>query len=325
MMETRLSIIIVSWNVQQELLDCLRSIGDHPPFGPYEVIVVDNASTDGTIETVRREFASVRVVANTENRGFSAGNNAGIKESKGEYVLLLNPDTVVHPGALDTLTQFLEENADVAACGPRLLDGDGHNCCSVGAVPTFRGILYRSTPFRWLGIFRGHYNRLSREGPGYDRVAHVEQLSGAALLIRRSVLEQIGLLDERFFMYYEDVDLCLRITAAGWRIAFVPSATITHLGGRSAAQVSARKRMLLYASLLTYLRKHRGRLSTTLFNLAFKPGVILKELGHVFSGSVVFGVSLLLFDRRRQLKAQAKVKDSAMFLGQYGLFFLLKA
>jgi len=320
----KLSVIIVSWNVRDDVLACLESLYKNPPSRASEIIVVDNASTDGTVDAVKRDFPEVVTVTNSENRGFAAANNQGIEKSRGEYILFLNPDTIVHPNSLDVLVNLMDDNKDAGACGPKLLDSDGTTCLSVGWVPTFRAVLYGKTVFRPLGIFRGHYKKLRTDDFNYDKQTDVEQLSGAALMVRLSVIEEVGPMDESFFMYYEDADLCLRIRKAGWRIVYVPESVITHIGGKSSAQVSAKKRIMVYSSLLTYFRKHRGRFATGLFAFVFKPGVIVRDILNIFSGTISFIIFVLLFDQRKRLKSSEKIKNSIMFLGKYSSQFLFK-
>jgi len=321
----KLSVIIISWNVKDCLITCLRSIEANQPCCDCEIIVVDNASTDGTVDLLKREFSQVKLIANSGNKGFSAANNQAIKIAKGEYLLLLNPDTVVHPCSLDTLITFLDTSPDFGACGPKLLDADGRMHASIGYVPTFRSILYGKTIFRSLGLFQGHYRKLQTDNIDCSKQVDVEQISGAVLMVRCSLMKQIGLMDESFFLYYEDVDLCLRIRKAGWRIAYVPEAMITHTGGRSTLQVSAKKKFMLYKSLLIYLRKHKGRFPTTLFSFIFKPGVIIKEMLNVFVGTVTFAFSILLSNRRRKRKSLLKIKNSTVFILRYMWYFLFKA
>ena len=153
-----LSILIVAWNTRDILLACLESIGQHAPHRPYEIIVVDNASTDGAVESLRR-LPQVHVIANDRNRGFAVANNQGLRTASGRYILLLNPDTIIHPHSLDILCEFMDHNEEVAACGPRLLNGDGTLQPSTRRFPTFRGALYRYTPLKSLGVFRRHYRR----------------------------------------------------------------------------------------------------------------------------------------------------------------------
>jgi hypothetical protein len=313
----KLSIIIVCWNVRRDLLRCLQSIKEYPADESFEIIVVDNAGTDGTVEAVKKNFSEVTIIENKENRGFSAANNQAIRIAKGQYLFLLNPDTLVHPGSLDTMIQFLDNHPGAGACGPNLGDEDGTAHNSVGYVPTFRSLLYRKTFFKSLGIFRGHYRKLQADNFNYDRQADVEQLSGAALMVRRSVMNEIGLMDESFFLYYEDVDLCLRIRKARWKIVYVPDALITHAGGKSTQQMSAKKNIILYKSIFIYLRKHKGKLSTTLFAFVFKPGIIIRELLNVLSNGSVYLFSILSHNRYRQAKSLTKVTNSAIFLAKY--------
>ena len=239
----KLSIIIVSWNVKEDLVNCLRSIEENPASEPFEVIVVDNASGDRTIEFIKNKFPDVVVIANSQNLGFAAANNQGIEKSQGEYVLLLNPDTIVHSGSLDVLIEFMDKNEDVGICGPQLLNQDGTIQSSARCFPSFRGALYRHTVFRLLRIFRKEYKKWLMKDFDHNARKEVNQLMGSALFIRKTVIDSIGMMDETFFMYYEEVDLCYRVKQDRWRIVFVPEAKITHLGGKSSEQIIVRKRI----------------------------------------------------------------------------------
>jgi hypothetical protein len=320
----KLSIIIVSWNVREDLVRCLRSIEDNHPLTPYEVIVVDNASSDGTMECLRRDFPAATVIENEQNRGFAAANNQGIQKAGGQYIFLLNPDTIVHSGSLDVLIRFMDNNPDAGACGPKLLDGIGKPCHWGGEFPTFRFALYSKTILRLLGIFRGHYKKVKKGTFYRDRQSEVSHLCGAALMVRRSVIEKIGSLDESFFMYYEDVDLCLRVVQTGARVFYVPEAMITHFGGGSSNQTSGKQHLMSYKSLLILFRKHRGNAATMLFALIFKPGVILKEIWNVFSGAIVYLVFAILQNPQKQAKSLTKAKRSANFLRRYTWQFLFR-
>lgn len=313
----KLSIIIVSWNVGEDLLRCLESIKENLPCEKFEMIVIDNGSTDGTVKVVRKNFPEVVMVANDENRGFAVANNQGIKIAKGQYILLLNPDTIVHDGALDRLIGFMDDNPDVGACGPKLLNEDGTTQRSVRRFPTFRAALYRHTIFSLAGLFRGQYHKWLMKDFAYDTQKDVDQLMGSALLIRRSVIDQVGKMDEIFFMYYEEVDLCYRIKKAGWRIVFMPEAVITHLGGHSARQIPVERRIIMLTSLLTFFRKHRGTFRTGLFNIIFKPLVLLRYFFHLCRDAVKYIFAFLLFNRNRQAKCAIRIKNSVLFLGKY--------
>jgi hypothetical protein len=321
----KLSIIIVSWNVREVLLDCLQSIDRHPPSENFEIILVDNASTDRTVDAVRPDFPQVSVMANDQNRGFAAANNQGLAGARGEYLLLLNPDTIVHPHSLNTLCAFMDRHPDAGACGPRLLNEDGTIQASVRRFPSFRGALYRYTILRYLHVFRGQYEAWWMKDFRHDRQMDVDQLMGAALMLRRAAVDQVGRMDERFFLYYEEVDLCYRLKQAGWRVVFVPEAIITHLGGQSSKQVPVAKRVMALSSLLRYFRKHRGPATTGLFNCLFKPAVLARELCEMVASSAVYAGSLLTFNSERRRKAAEKIGSSATLLGKHSWWLLFKA
>ena len=320
----KLSIIIVSWNVMEELVGSLRSIRENRPSAEFEIIVVDNASSDGTVDSIKQHFPDVTIISNKENRGFAAGNNQGIKKARGQYLLFLNPDTIVHPLSLDVLMNFMDGNSDAGACGPKLLNDDSTTQPSTRRFPTFRGALYRHTAFRFLWIFRSEYEKLLMKDFDYDREMDVDEVTGAALMVRRSVMDRVGCMDEDFFMYYEEVDLCYRIKQASWRTVFVPEAVITHLGGRSASQISVMNHVLMLTSLLTFFRKHRGKLTTGVFSCVFKPAVILGNVCNIAVGTVTYIFATVTLNKRIRAKNAAKVKNSAILLGKYSLKLLFK-
>jgi GT2 family glycosyltransferase len=320
----RLSIIIVSWNVRQHLVTCLRSIEENKPHAEFEIIVVDNASSDDTVNCIRHDFPKVTVIANKENRGFAAANNQGIRKAQGQYLLFLNPDTIVHPDSLDVLMKFMDRNSDVGACGPKLLNEDGIIQPSARRFPTFRGALYRHTAFKFLRIFRGEYKKWLMKDFSHDKQMDVDQVMGAALMTRRSIIDELGTMDERFFMYYEDVDLCHRIKQAGWRIVFTPDAVITHFGGRSSIKIPVRRRMMMLASLLRFFRKHRGRFTTFAFSCVFKPSIILRDIYNFATGSLTYIFATLALNKRRREKSVANVKNSTILLVKYSWQLLVK-
>lgn len=317
MKHIKLSIIIVSWNVEKYLVNCLSSIEKNRPSVEYEIIVVDNASTDGIVDRIRRDFPNVCLVENISNIGFAAANNQGIEMAKGQYLFLLNPDTIVHPDAMDSLTKYLDEHEDVGACGPKLVREDGSLYILNGSDPTVRSLLYGKTIFRSLGIFRGHYKKLKNRKYDFNKQTQFDQLSGSAIMVRKSVITEIGMMDENFFLYFEDVDLCVRLRKAGWKLVYVPDAVITHIGGRSSVHVSAKKQMMLLDSLFVYFRKHHGRFVSRCFSLIFKPSVIIKEIVNFFSGLAGFGGAFLIGNGTLHLKSAAKIKKSMDFLKNY--------
>ena len=320
----KISVIIVSWNVKRYLVDCLNSLQQYPPSHKYEIIVVDNNSIDGTSDLVKEKFPYINFIKNEQNLGFAAANNRGIKVAKGLYIFLLNPDTIVHKGAVDRLIGFMDDNPDVGACGPKLLNADGTTQGSVRQFPTFRAALYRHTIFKVLLIFRKQQHRYMMRHFSYDRQMDVDQVTGAAFMTRKSIVDQIGAMDEQFFMYYEEVDFCYRVNKAGYRIVFTPTAAITHFGGQSSGQIPIENRMMLVKSMLMFFRKHRGRFVTGLFNVLFKPAVILRDINNIAVGCLMCVLATLLANQRRRLKAVTKIKRSSVWLGKYSWLLLFK-
>ncbi len=240
------SIVIVSFNARADLERCLQSLHDAPPSRSHEIIVVDNASADGSADAAR-QWPAVRVIETGANLGFSRGNNVGIRASTGLNLLLLNSDTIVPPDAIDTLLAQLDRHADVAVVGPRLIDASGHAELSFGRMVG---------PFAEL-----RQKRIAKGSPtDIDALTRREHspdwVSGACLLVRRADAEAVGLLDERYQMYLEDVDFCAAIRARGKRILFVPAVEVTHLRGRSAQAAPAATRLAYRRSQLAFYEKH---------------------------------------------------------------------
>jgi GT2 family glycosyltransferase len=218
----------------------------------------------------------------------------------------------------------MDENKDIGVCGPKLLNENGTTQPSTRRFPTFRAALYRHTIFRSIGIFRKQYRRWLMKDFSHDEQTDVDQLMGACLLVRKSVLEEVGVLDEDFFMYYEEVDLCFRIKRAGYRVVFVPEAAIVHLGGRSAAQVPVRKRIAAMTSLLKFFKKHCGGFSTGLFACLFKPAVALKDVMTIVISSITYVFSAAVSNRKRCEKCSKEIKNSVQLLGTYSWLSLFK-
>ncbi len=313
----KLSIIIVNWNVREDLINCLRSIEQNPPSYKYEVIVVDNASTDGSADAVRGEFSWARLIVNERNLGFAAGNNVGLEKAFGEYVLFLNSDTLVHRGSLDGLVSFMDSNPNVGGCGPKLLNGDGTVQPSARRFPPLLGVLHRYTFFRYLLIFRGQYHKWLMKDFGHDEQMDVDQVMGAALMVKRSVVDELGGMGREYYMYYDDVDMCYGIKQAGQRVVFLPNIVVTHLGGRSMNRIPVDRRVMTLRSMLTFLRKRHGSFNIGMFNLIFKPGVILLNVCDLGIGAVTYALAALASDRKRREYGAAKVRKAAELLGGY--------
>jgi GT2 family glycosyltransferase len=243
---TDVSIVIVSFNAQADLVRCLESLDAAPPRARHEIIVVDNHSADGSAESARR-FPGVQVIENDTNLGFARANNVGIRASAGENLLLLNSDTLVPPGAIDRLLEILGRRPDVAVIGPRLVDADGRAELSFGrTLGPFNELRQK-----WRTRRHGCVDQLTRRPHAPDWV------SGACLLVRRADAEAVNLLDERYFMYAEDVDFGVAIRARGRGILFTPDVEVVHLRGRSAASAPAATDRAYRRSQIAFYEKHR--------------------------------------------------------------------
>ena len=262
-----LSVVILNWNVRDLLQQCLKSLTTaHDPFST-EVIVVDNASSDDSVAMMRAEFPDVRLVVNTTNRGYAGGNNDGIAAATRRYVLILNPDTQAVGDALSTLATYADAHPDVGVVAPQLLNADGSVQSSRRRFPTLMTALFESTwlqPIAPRGVLRDYYV-LDRAD---DETQEVDWAVGACLLVRRQVIQQVGALDEEFFMYSEEMDWCRRIQQAGWRIVYLPQAQVIHHMGKSSDQVVAQRHIYFQTSKVRYFRKHHGKWTAGFLRIA---------------------------------------------------------
>lgn len=256
-----LSVIIVNWNVRDLLRGCLRSLYDGPQGVTFEIFVVNNDSTDGSPEMMRREFPHVHLIQNVKNLGFARANNQAMKLSQGRYLLLLNPDTLILHDAVTKMVRFMDDHSEVGALGPKILTGEGQidfRCAR--RFPSLGSELWEKTGL----AARFPNNRLlGRHLMGdwdHEDCREVELLTGACLVVRREVIDQVGPLDEDFFLYGEDVDWCYRIKRAGWKIFYYPDAAIIHLGGQSSAPVQVELDMEALRSMNLFFRKDYGLL-----------------------------------------------------------------
>jgi len=254
---TDLSIVIVNWNTRDLLAQCLDSIREVGGDLPLEVIVVDNASTDGSVEMMEKRFPEVRRIVNEENEGFVQANNQALSQCQGRTVLLLNSDTRLLPGALEVPLRFMEQHPKVGMVGVKLLNDDRSFQASYTPFPTL---------WREFLILSGLGRRLIRpsfpsHGPPEDGKARPISgyVEGAYMLARRRAIEEVGGLDERIFMYAEDVDWCYRFEQSGWEIWFLPQVSIIHYGGQSTCKRQRRMEAELYRSRVYFFEKHYGR------------------------------------------------------------------
>jgi len=257
MINPELSIIIVSWNVKELLKGCLQSIFKFQNNLALEVIVVDNASSDSTVEMIKKEFPNVKVIANTNNLGFAAANNQGIKESTGEYLLILNPDTKIIKDSLKKMLDFIKQNNQVGIAGFKHVNPDFTLQPSVRRFPNFWPLFFILTKIYKIFPKLPAVEDYFAKDLDYKIPQPVDQVAGSCMLIRKKVLEQIGLFDEKFFIWFEEVDLCKRAKSAGLEVWYTPIAEIIHYGGQSFNQkLTWEKQKLFFQSACYYFKKH---------------------------------------------------------------------
>ena len=264
-----LSVIVVNWNGGELLARCLAAVPAGAGGRSHEVLVVDNGSRDGSPAMVRERFPDITLLEPGRNLGFAAANNLAAARARGRYLVLLNPDTECRPGSLAVLADHLDAHPGVAACGPTLLDGDGRPTLSWGTPPRLRyHLLSLLDPSRrWLPR-RWREQAMARPPlPGRTDPYPVDYVVGACLAIRRDAWDRVGPLDERFFLYFEENDWCLRARRAGWAVHLVPAAAVVHHEGRCAALAGDFAVRQFQHSLRLFVAKHQGRRRVPLYRL----------------------------------------------------------
>lgn len=254
----KLSIVVICWNDSKVIFNCLDSIFRETRETEFEVIVSDNGSTDGAIEEIRRRYPQVRIVENGANLGFARGNNTGIEAAQGEYVLILNPDTIIHRQALDTLVKFADARPNAGAFGCRVLNPDGSLQTSARPKPTVAGELVSALGLRWLGLLSSKLLADTYVGWDARTEREIDWQSGCCVLFRGELLKRLGGFDSRFFYHCEETDLCYRVWQSGSQILFCPDAEITHLGGQSVGRFPIRFVLETHRSRYRYFYKHYG-------------------------------------------------------------------
>jgi len=277
----RVTAVVVSYNTREELRRCLASLRAHSGL-PCEILVVDNASTDGSADMVQSEYPEARVVRNRENVGFSRANNQGLREATGAYALILNSDAELAPGALPALAALLDARPRLGAVGPRTLNPDGTVQISFGPALTPLSEWRQRRLVR--GVKRRHPSTLREAAAQAAREQEPDWLSGACLLARKEALDAVDGFDEGFFLYEEDVDLCLRLRRAGWGILFTPAAEVVHHLGRSMQADPGRARLEYHRSHLRFYRKHNGPALTAALRAFIGTGAALGWLASVGPG-----------------------------------------
>jgi GT2 family glycosyltransferase len=254
----KLSVVIICWNDLRVIPECLRSIYAGTHSIDFDVLVSDNGSTDGSVEFIRKNYPHVRVLENGANLGFGKGNNVGIRASTADYILILNPDTIIHDGALDRLVHFAEEHPEAGAFGCRVLNSDGTYQTSARLFPTIRRYWVSALGLKKLANVSRVF--LFEEYPGWsgDTERPIDWQSGCCVMFRGGLLRSLGGFDEQFFYHFEEVDLCRRVWSSGHPILFTPEAVITHLGGQSVGRFPVRFEIEKHRNRYRYFYKHFG-------------------------------------------------------------------
>jgi GT2 family glycosyltransferase len=277
------SIIVVAWNVRALLGNCLRSVYEQTKGIKYEVILVDNGSTDSSVEMVRKEFPQTRIIENQDNKGFIKANNQGIEIATGRYVLLLNSDTIVLENAIAKTVQFADAHPEAAVVGCRVLNPDGSlqdNCFRFySTLNMLLDVLWLSRAFPNSKLF----GRKTYGGWDYNSVREVDVVVGCFSLVRMEAIQKVGVMDERFFVYGDDIDWCYRFVKAGWKVLFTPAGRIIHYGGQATKREAGRFSLQLHGAVLINVKTHYSqltflacRLLTTCYFLMRVPYWLLK-------------------------------------------------
>jgi GT2 family glycosyltransferase len=298
----QLSIVIICWNDWKVLQNCLRSIFDGTHKTDFEVIVSDNGSTDGSVELVKEKFPAVRVVENRANLGFAKGNNSGIREAHGEYVLILNPDTICHDGSFDRWIEFAQQHPTAGAFGCRVLNPDGTYQESARPFPTLGRSLMTALCLRPLGNLTAALMSDRYEGWKGDTEREIDWQSGCCVMFRGDLLRSLGGFDEQFFYHFEEVDLCHRVWKAGHPIRFTPEVTITHLGGQSVGRFPLRFAIETSRSRYKYFYKYFGERGARRARQVMLTHLRVRQLGYSL---------LYLFRRRESLKQRLEALRAA--------------
>lgn len=245
-----ISIIIINWNTKQLLLDCIASVYGTVHKAAFEIFVVDNGSTDRSVEAVADKFPDVTIIANIRNEGFAKANNAAMRRMTGEFAVLLNSDTVLKDHALDRMLEFMKAHPRAGMCGPQLLFRDGSLQTSTGVFPELLSELASSSMVRLLISKKRRKHMPILDGP-----APVDFIIGACMFVRKAAIDSAGMLDEDYFFYYEEIDWCYRLNKAGWLIYHLPGIEIFHFGGQATKNINQRARVESWRSRYIYFKK----------------------------------------------------------------------
>lgn len=261
------SVVIVNWNTRDLLRQTLATLYSETQGINFETIVVDNGSTDRSAEMVRDEFPAVRLISSPVNLGFAGGNNLGFCECRGNYILLLNSDTITLPSTLPGMKALLDKHPEAGCVGCRHLNEDGSLQRSMDTFPSLMNDFLSYTDLHRLEIFKPYLLRNFAWWSDHDVEREIDWVNGACMMVRREILDEVGMLDEGYFIYAEEVDWCYRIKQAGWRIFFTPNAEIIHLGGKAMDRVPDKRIILKYKGQYRFYSKHYTTWKRVVFRL----------------------------------------------------------
>lgn len=290
-----LTFIIVNRNTKDNLINCLHSLALKEEKAIREVIVVDNASTDGSVSEIKSFFPDTIIIENKQNLGFAKAVNQGLKKAKGEYLILLNPDTKVKEMAIETLINFMSNHKEVGIAGAQLLNQDGSKQNSIANFPCLTTELLNKSLLRFL--FPKKYPGKERR---YSEPIEVDSVIGACMMVRREAVEQVGLLDEDYFLFFEETDWCYRMKKAGWKVYHVPQAEVIHFQGKSVEKEKERAKVEYYRSRYIFFKKNRGIFQWLILLI----GLIIKL---IFS-FIIWGIlNVATFFRLQKIKIKFKI------------------
>jgi len=269
-MRAQVAVVVVSYNTRDLLLDCLASVLESARERTIELVVIDNASSDGSVEAIREAYADVRLIQNSTNLGFGAACNQGIRATDCKFVLLVNSDARLNAQAFQALCDCMERNERCGVAGCRLIDASG---AEVVNTRHFLTPLNQALELAGINLKRTHRAKLDRNLSDCT----VDWIDGACLLLRRSALDEVGTFDERFFMYSEDEDLCFRLRQRGWQVCFCGGGTALHIGGASSQFHKSEMLTQFYRSQMLFLSKHQGKDAALLYSVLMKTVLVLKR------------------------------------------------
>lgn len=273
----KLSIIIVNYNVKESIIKCIDSIYDSLPNDFFELLVVDNNSIDGSVKEIKKNFPGVDLTLNQVNRGFAAACNQGLKASKGEYILLLNPDTVVNHSLIE-MVDYMEKNERTGILGCKILKANGSIQKTAFPPHSFLNDIIFGPKFRWAWLLRRQNRRVIRQCNTSQEPFEVGWVSGACLMTKQQTIQDIGLFDERFFLGAEDVDLCCRAAKRGWKVIYFPGTQVVHIGEQSKNKELALKIRYHYQERIHFAQKYYGTTELGLIKLISLMELLAKRI-----------------------------------------------